>query len=437
MPDKLRRFTKQGEKPMLIGKLPVWMGVLIFLAVPRGYSAELSLSDCLRMAREKSPQVIEALLNESRAQSARDELKRQNLPALSSLGTYSKSDDPSTQLHDANKAALRVEQSAYPFNSTWVRAQQKESEYAGAKLSHIETVQDVNLLVKQLYFSILKDQDAIKSLNQVEDQLKRLLETVLPKYTVGRAPPFDLVKIKLAISDLTRTRELTEAQLVGEKSRLAVTLGAESSADIQLKPISQITGIPERTESERNLRSNPTLRVLSQQIKSSEHSLRAVQYSRIPALIAAGEYGYAGQTADELSLGWDVSVGFKLPLFDWGTISSQVSQEKSSIRISKNKAQTEKQRSSSILMETLATAQAHLSDQKRLKDLLPETRQAALTTIIYYRRGANSILEVSDAINLWLQTLINERSAYYAYFSDLAQIERLTGEQVQYIVVAQ
>lgn len=422
---------------MLIGKLPVWMGVLIFLVVPRGYSAELSLSDCLRMAREKSPQAIEALLNESRAQSARDELKRQNLPALSSLGNFTKSDDPSTQLHDANKAALRVEQSAYPFNSNWARAQQKESEYAGAKLSHIETVQDVDLLVKQLYFSILKDQDAIKSLNQVEEQLKRLLETVLPKYTVGRAPPFDLVKIKSAISDLTRTRELTEAQLIGESSRLAVTLGMESNADIQLKPIPQTTGAPDRADSERNISSNPTLRVLSQQIKSSEHSLKAIQFTRIPSLIAAGEYGYAGQTTDELSLGWDVSIGFRLPLFDWGTISSQVAQEKSTLRIAQNKVQTERQKAASALTESLATAQAHLSDQKRLKDLVPETRQAALTTITYYRRGANGILEVSDAINLWLQTLINERSAYYAYLSDLAQIERLTGEQVQYITGAQ
>ncbi len=74
-------------------------------------------------------------------------------------------------------------------------------------------------------------------------------------------------------------------------------------------------------------------------------------------------------------------------------------------------------------------AEAHLRDQKRLQTLAASVQKASLVSIQRYRQGAIGIVEVSDALNLWSQNLLNERSAYYNYLLDLAKWERLMGRE--------
>lgn len=404
---------------------------VVLVAVSSVSATELSLSDCLRLARTRSPQIIESGFNESKAKAAREEASRQNLPLLSANGNLDKSDDASTQLPDANKAVVRVEQSAYPFSPAAGRSKQKQAEYESAQFAHLETVQDIDLQTKKLYFNILKSNDSIRSMNQVEEQLNKLLESVIPKFVVGRAPPFDSVKTKIAISDLARAREQAQVQLVETKSQLARLLGIPPDSDFSLKATSSAPTVPEKAILEASLLENPSLQVLSRQILVSKFGLKAAQYARAPNLLASTEYGYTGQTTDEMSLGWDVAIALRLPLFDWGTISSQIEQERAGLGIAQNKSQSETWAVAYQLKQVLASAQAHLSDQRRLLKLIPEVHDVALASINFYRKGSSSILETSDSVNLWLQTLLNERSAYYAYLSDLAQIERLAGEKIQ------
>jgi outer membrane protein TolC len=283
-------------------------------------------------------------------------------------------------------------------------------------------------LVKQLYFSILRDEDAAKDFLDVESELKRLQETIIPKYSIGRVPPFDLVKVKSAMADLQRTDGVTRAQLIGERKQLAEILGI---SDLSTEPIDSVPTVPDATE--QNFSANPTLQSLSEEIAASQFGVKAAKASRLPEFTGALEYGRSGQTSDTTSLGWDISAGAKLSLFNWGQISSQIAQEKSSANLARNKLQIEEQNVRVDLAQTKALAKAHLADFRTLKELLPQTHESAKAATSRYSRGATGILEASDAIDLWLQSLLNERSAYYAYLSDLAKIERLIGrDSVQY-----
>jgi outer membrane protein TolC len=119
----------------------------------------------------------------------------------------------------------------------------------------------------------------------------------------------------------------------------------------------------------------------------------------------------------------------RLPLFDWGLISAQVDQQAARASWSRNQFELEKQKTLADLLEIHAHAAAQLADRERLQELLPDLQQTALASIDRYKTGGSGILETTDAINLWVQTLLNERLAYYTYLMDLAQLKRLTGAE--------
>jgi len=401
-----------------------------FLAVSFSRAEEISLSKSLELAQTQSVQVIQAAVNESRTRTEMSESDGKKYPQILAEGKITKSDDLANQLPDDNLAVLRAEQNLLPFLSPdWVSADQKASEHKAAVLALVETRQDVDLLVKQLYFSILRDEDAVKSLDEVEKELNALRGAVLPRFNMGRAPSFDLVKVKSAIADLSRTRDLTQAQLAGEQKTFLQVLGKYGENSLELKPLDNLPELP--SWAEKDVYSNPTLKVLTQEMESARLGLDAANLGHLPSLSADFQYGYTGQTTDNLTLGWDAGIDLKLPLWDWDQVSSQVGQEQAALKTAQNTFRMEKERDDADLVQTQKTAEAYLADEKKLKELAEESAESSHVAVQRYRQGAMGIVEVSDAVNLWLQTVLNERNAFYSYLSALAKLERLTGGKVQ------
>ena len=389
----------------------------------------LSLTQCIELISENSVQFAQALANEARSRAALDEANKPKLPQLVAQGNIATSSNEVTQATDSNKAVLRIEQGTLPFGSAWKLGTQRGVELDVAHLSKVETKQDVEMLVKQLYFSILRDQDTIENLNVVEETLKHLLSNVAPKFQIGRAPSFDLVKVKTAIYDLTRSREILKSQLIGEENQLAQVIGIRKTS-LKLKPVLKLPEIAPTAHTESTPKENPTLLGLSKQVEASEVGVDVAKYSRLPALSAALEYGPTGQTLSTTVPSWTAFAQLRLTVFDWGLISSQVAQARSGVILAEKKLEAESQRIDSDFVQTQSQADAHLMDQSRLQILMPELKKTAIVSIDRYRQGGMSILETTDAVSLWLQNLNNERAAFYAYLSDLAHLERLTGDKL-------
>lgn len=371
------------------------------------------------------------MVNSSRAQAAYEEANKPKLPQLVAQGNVATASDIVTQNNDANKAVVRIEQGTLPFGSTWKLGTQRSLELEVANLSQVETIQDVEMLVKQLYFSILRDQDTMSNINLVEDQFKRLMNDVVPRYQIGRAPSFDLVKVKSALYDLTRTREVLKAQLAGERAQLAEVIGIKAEENWAIQPISRIPDLPSPTLNALDFSHNPTFATLNKQIEATDAAIDVAVASRLPALSAAAEYGLIGQTPDTTVLSWNAYAQLRFTFFDWGLVSTQVAQAKADAELSRKKLQAETQRIESDFIQTRSLAEAHLDDQKRLQKLLPELKRSSDASIERYRKAAVGIIEATDATSLWLQNLLNERAAYYGYLSDLAHLERVTGHQLE------
>ncbi len=392
-----------------------------------GHAHALTLPECLQRAEQSAVQYTQAKLQSRQAAEAAREARALLLPQVSALGAYDKSDDASTQLPDANKAVIHADQPLTPFTGEWTAVRQRGIELSAAQREQLQSLRDTERRVRQLYFGVLQAREAVASMDDARSHYERLLDAVLPRYTMGRAPSFDVVKVRAALADLERSRAGQQAQLVGQSAELSQTLGLDATSQLQLAGLAALPAVPDESHVLDAVLANPGLQALTDRALAARVGVTAARYARLPRLVGSAEYGYAGQTSSDASLGWDVALSLRLPLIDWGAISARVRQQRLATGLAQASYELERQTLVSQALESRAKASSDRELSGRFEKLLPDTKRAAAAGIERYRRGAATILEATEGIDLWLTLSLNRRAAYYSYLSDLADLSWIGG----------
>ncbi len=397
----------------------------------------LSLADCLRLALQFSPQRIIGILQAEKAQKALKEWTAKRLPHLWAYAANQQSNDASIQNVATNYDFIHLQQDINPFDALWKTGTQRRKELDAAVAGRIASKLDVELLVKTLYFSILQSSDSITMMNRVEKQLYRLQLSVLPRYTVGRAPPFDLLNVRTQLSDLKLNRDLTRAGMSGGQELLALIVGKAGGDEIILGPIKSLPDVPPNED----VLKNPSLESLRAQVRAAKWALRAQRAEWLPQMNVGLDYGYGGiepwhyknfmQTfAPSWGHGGQVDLNITQQLFNWGEINARIAQKQKDLDIAQMNYKNQYQSLRQAYVSARIRAAAHRSDDERRRHLFSVARLAADTSIDRYQREATTILEAAGAVSFWMQTLITERTDYYSYLTDVATIERLIGQDV-------
>ncbi len=413
---------RRGFAPLLIFLLATPLSPLL------AQTQEFTLPQCLSMAESKSPQTIKAELQALLARQQKQEALRNLLPVVYAIGGYTETNSPlyAPILDNSENGAVGVSYDGFPFSPKWYERERLAALSRAAQYAKIQTKQDVALTVESLYFSILNNQDAVADLDKVENRFNRLRLTVIPRYTMGRAPPFDLIQVKSSLADLARLRDLLSVQLETDETQLALILGLSPNKGLTIKPISALPAIPRFSYSQ--VEGSPALASLKAQADAAKMGLKEARGQRYPQLVANYQYGYGGPTMNDTIVGHVLSVGLRLNIFDWGQISSRIRQNRTSVSLADNALTVKDQALTVAFDRANAQAQADLAEMKRLEALLPESRRSAQSTVERYRRGATTILEATGAMQIWLNALLGERAAYYSYLQDLATMQDLTGQ---------
>lgn len=387
----------------------------------------LTLPECLQRAALSSVQYTQARLQSEQAATAAREARALLLPQVSAIGTYDKSDDASTQLPDANKAVVHADQPLTPFTGEWTTARQRGIELSAAQREQLQSLRDTERRVRQLYYGVLQAREAVASMDDVRSEYEKLLGAVLPRYTMGRAPSFDVVKVRASLASLEKSRADEQAQLVGQAAELAQTLGLGATSQLELAALSAEPPVPSDGDVLGAVLANPGLQALTDRALAARVGITAARYARLPQLVGSAEYGYSGQTSADASRGWDLALSLRLPLIDWGAISSRVKQQRLATGLAQASYELERQTLVSQALQSRTKADSDLALALRFQKLLAETKQAAAAGVERYRRGAATILEATEGIDLWLTTSLGQRAAYYSYLSDLADLSWIEG----------
>ena len=407
--------------------LPLLLLLTLSAAPARAADAgPLTLADCLRLARAHSTGLESARLTETGALGSVVEARSALKPQLLAVGQLTRSDDPATNLPNDNNAVMRLQQSLTPFSPASANAARAKADLDAASYSRRDAELALALQVKTFYHAVVRDQAAQSAVDLVAAKMRELLDAVLPRFTVGQAPPFDLVKVRSSLADLDRTKDSLSAQLAGERSRLAQALGMSPDAALTLSPVSlPPPPLPEPASVSAAAEASPSLSALARRAEGADWAASAARRARLPSLVGTADYGWGGYTTSGMTRGWSLSVGMSLPIFDWGRIGAAAQRQDAAAKQARVDLEIQRREVRAALIETLAAARAHAADRGRLAALSADARDAARAGVTRYRRGGAGILEATDSLALWLSTMLGENAAAHAYLDDIARVERL------------
>jgi outer membrane protein TolC len=304
--------------------------------------------------------------------------------------------------------------------------------------------------VTQNYYAIVSAIRRAKNGQISLDEARNFLDITQKQERGGEVAHSDVIKAQL--QEQQRNRELQDALLTVEKSKIA--LGVIIFPDLQqeysvVDDLSSMIVLPPLPEAESHAKSNsPDLRAAQANLRASKYDISVARYGYLPSFNADFFYGidanqFAASTAiardsglstppyntfdNRQNLGYQALLTLNIPLWNWGATRSKVRQAE----LRQEQAKLDLSLTQRQLQGNLATfykeAQFALAQLPSLRGSSDLSAESLRLTILRYQAGEATALEVADAQN----TAAFARNSYddglLRYRVALANLQTLMG----------
>jgi outer membrane protein TolC len=289
--------------------------------------------------------------------------------------------------------------------------------------------------VVQGYYGLIAAQRKYANVQRAATEAQQFLALSQKLENGGEVAHADVIKAQIQSND--RQRDLREAQLAMDKSRmdLAVILFPDFNLnftvvdDAQLAPpLQSFDEFVEAAETK-----NPDVRASSASFQAAKFEVTSAQSAYLPTLTLDYFYGidaphFATHEPDGTrNLGYAVTATLNIPIWNWGATRSKVVQANLKRKQAQRELTMAQRKLQADMRELYAEAEAAHAELELLKNSADLAAESLRLTILRYQGGESTVLEVVDAQN----TLTQARNA----FSDgevrartaVANLQTLTG----------
>ena len=289
--------------------------------------------------------------------------------------------------------------------------------------------------VVQGYYGLIAAQRKYANVQRAASEAQQFLSLSQKLENGGEVAHADVIKAQIQYND--RQRDLREAQLAMDKSRLdlAVLLFPDFNLnftvvdDAQLAP--PLVSFDEFVKAAQNY--NPEVRASSASFQAAKFEVSSAQSAYLPTLTIDYFYGidaphFAVHEPDGTrNLGYAVAATLNIPIWNWGATRSKVVQADLKRKQAQRELTMAQRKLQADMRELYAEAEAARAELELLKSSADLAAESLRLTILRYQGGESTVLEVVDAQN----TLTQARNA----FSDgevrartaVANLQTLTG----------
>jgi outer membrane protein TolC len=289
--------------------------------------------------------------------------------------------------------------------------------------------------VVQDYYGLIAAQRKYANVQRAATEAQQFLALSQKLENGGEVAHADVIKAQIQSND--RQRDLREAQLAMDKSRLdlAVILFPDFNLnftvvdDAQLAPpLQSFDEFVKAAETK-----NPDVRASSASFQAAKFEVTSAQSAYLPTLTLDYFYGidaphFAVHEPDGTrNLGYAVTATLNIPIWNWGATRSKVVQANLKRKQAQRELTFAQRKLQADMRELYAEAEAAHAELELLKNSADLAAESLRLTILRYQGGESTVLEVVDAQN----TLTQARNA----FSDgevrartaVANLQTLTG----------
>ena len=288
--------------------------------------------------------------------------------------------------------------------------------------------------VTEAYYGLVVLQRKYASAQRAATEAERFLGISQKLENGGEVARADVIKARIQTQQ--QQRELQEARLDMEKSRLelALLLFSDFNQDfVVVDDLNTPEPLPSFPEVEVvGKKSNPALRAALSALEVANHEVTAAWGSLLPALNVDYFYGidsnkFAIRTDGLRNLGYSAVATLQIPIFSWGADRSKLKQAE----LRRDQARVELSFSQRQLLSHLrqfySEAEAARSEMESLSSSSELAADSLRLTNLRYQAGEATVLEVVDAQN----TLTQARNAYddgqLRFRVAVATLQTLTG----------
>jgi outer membrane protein TolC len=289
--------------------------------------------------------------------------------------------------------------------------------------------------VVDLYYSLFSADQKLLVAGRAANEAQSFSELTQRLESGREVAHADAVKASLQLQQ--RQRDLSEAKLAAEKSRLdlGVLLFPDPRTDYKLADeTAQPSAPPSRTEvDEAAKRNNPDLRTALEALHMADADVTIARSAYFPDVALNYSYGidasqFAVKGPDGVrNLGYSASVTLDIPVWDWFATHDRVKQSELRRKVARLELTTAQKRLIAQLDETYNEAKTAGDQLTSLDQSVTTAAESLRLTHLRYSAGEGTVLEVVDAQNALTGAETSRADGIVRYRLALANLQTLTG----------
>ncbi len=423
----------------LLSALPL---ALCALAQTPADPLKLTLQDALTRAAANSPQVISARLTALIAREDAIQAKAALLPSVNGLSQviYTQPNGTPSGVFVSNDGPHVYNDQLIAHGDIYSPA--KRADLARLRAAALAAVAKADLAARGVIGTVVQDfyavavaQRKLVNARQSLTEAQTFLDITTKQQQRGEAARADVVKAQ--IPEEQRQRDVQDAQLAIEKSRIALALLIFPDYNTNYTVVDDLDSAPALPDFPRiqSLAStnNPDIRAAQAVVTQQTFEIKSARAALLPNLSADYFFGInANQFAvhnhdGQLLLGNAAQVQLTIPLWTWGATRSKIRQSEYRLQQAKSDL-TFTQREllanlNSFYLEAQA-ASAQIASLKRSVDLATDSLHL---TVLRYQAGEATAQEVVDAQSTLAQARNAAEDGLARYRVALGALQTLTG----------
>lgn len=300
--------------------------------------------------------------------------------------------------------ALTLSQPLFSVNTMKWDRKIEPVRYSEAKAAFLSATEDVARLTVDYYFNLLMSLENVEISRQNLDNAEKLYTIALEKREMGQISQNDLLQMELNV--LNARSELTEYESAYKANMFTLRAFLDLNEDTEIVPV--VPGSVPKAEIvfndalERALTNNKFVKTMQRQQLEADYEVAKAK-GDMREINLFMQVGYTGtdnrfdSAYNRLKANEVASIGFSVPILDWGKRRGRVKVAESNRRVTESRIRQETMNFNQnlfVLVERFANQQQQLDIATRSTEI---AAQRYATNVETYMIGKISTLELNDS----------------------------------------